>query len=1034
MANWFYRHPRALILVIGLIAVAGLSAYMVMPRMEDPLLKPRWANVFTFYPGADAERVETLVTKKIEDALKEIPEILLMRSTSRTGVSTIVIELRGEVQETSPTWSKIRDKIDDVVPELPVGCREPEFDELDVKAYAMLVSLTWNSDAEVSYGLLRRQAKQLQERLKNLSGTEKVDLFGDPKEQLHVKLDPTRLSLLGITPDEISRQLAASDSKDAAGTLTSSTESYLVEVDEQLDSASRVRGLPIHLGAEGRLITLGDIADVERKVADPPMTLAQIHGRPAIVLGIMARSDIRIDKWADDLSHAVREFETDTGTGILVEKVFDQNEYVAARMSSLIWNLILGALAVFVVVLLMMGLRNAIVVCSALPICCLMVLAGLRAMDVPLHQMSITGLIIALGLLIDNAIIAVDVVVMWLRRGKPAEEAIATSVSHLAMPLFGSTLTTVFAFAPIWMMPGATGEFVGGIAVGVILAVLSSLLVALLIVPALTAYGFKYRAHEIDAQSWWKNGIYHEGLARWYEGTIRATIAKPWLGVGLGVTLPLCGFLAAFQLKEQFFPPADRDQVNIELELPVGASLSETIVAANEIRDELLKRPIVADVQWFFGESAPIFYYNVIPRRKGNPNYGQALVQLRSATGGREFIREVQQDLDRKFANRRILVRQLEQGPPFDAPIEIRLAGPDLEKLQDLGDQVREMLYSIPAVTHTSSDLNEVQPKLALRVDEERTRLVGLTHQEMSGQLRAHLDGVLGGSILEETEELSVVVRSADDMRTNASELRGMDFIGNPNGGAEIRSSIRSVPLESISTMELASEIGAIPHYQGERVNEIRGYLEAGVLVAPVLDQFKKRLAKGEIEVPPGYRIEFGGEAAERDEAVGQLMANVGILGAMIVASLVLSFHSFRAGAIIGLIGFLSVGLGVGALWIFQFPFGFMAIIGTMGLIGVAINDSIVVLAGLREHPTAKHGEVEGMVEVIMEATRHVLSTTLTTIAGFLPLWLGGGGFWPPLAITIAGGVGGATILALYLVPAIHRIATQNSRLSVSAR
>lgn len=1012
----FYRNRRLLILLMALIAVAGLSSFYILPRMEDPVLTKRSALVQTRFPGADATRVESLVSEKIEEELREIDEIKELRSISRSGMSTITIELRDDVYEVDEVWSRIRDKIDDARVEFPSGAKEPDFEEMDVKAYALIVALVWDNPNPVNYAVLRRSAKQLEDRLRAVSGTEDIDTFGDPDEEILVEIQPDRVATLGLSVEQIARQVEASDAKLTAGLLRGQKSDLLIDVDSELDSLSRIARTPVQFGSEGHSVQLGDIATIHKGVAQPLSSLVVADGKPAVTLGMFVRDSMRIDHWSQEAKNVIREFEQSLADDVQVQMLFDQNRYVEARLSGLIWNLLFGGLAVIVVIVFMMGWRNALVIGTALPLSAFMVLAGLRMLDIPIHQMSVTGLIIALGLLIDNAIVVVDEVRTKLHARMAPEDAVISTVRHLAVPLLGSTLTTALAFAPIALMPGPAGEFVGSIAISVILAICSSFFLAMTVIPAIAAL-FADPEEDPETGHWWQVGFSHAGLRNAYSKSLDFLFSKPLLGVGLGCILPISGFIVAGSLPEQFFPPADRDQINIELELSAHASLAETRETIAAIREVVLAHPQVRGIEWFLGESAPQFYYNIIAKRENSSNFAQALVQLNSAHGGQELIHELQQELDRNVPHSRVLVRQLEQGPPFDAPIEVRLFGPDLHQLSQSGDELRTILSQTPDVLHHKAELADPLPKLTLKIDEEQARLAGLDHAEVSRQLNAALEGALGGSILEETEELPVRIRVPHDRRGSLDNIASLQLISSkktPDGQAQY------VPLTAIADVRMSSEIAAISHFNGERMNEVQAYIKAGVLPAKVLADFQKRLQQAGYELPPGYRLEWGGEASKRDDAVGNLMANVGVLMVLMVATLVLSFSSFRVAGLVGAVGILSIGLGLGMLWLFGFPFGFMAIVGSMGLAGVAINDAIVVLAELRANPRASKGDRVVVRDVVLRSTRHVVATSLTTVAGFIPLVLAGGGFWPPLAITIAGGVGGATLLALYFIPSAY--------------
>ena len=368
-------------------------------------------------------------------------------------------------------------------------------------------------------------------------------------------------------------------------------------------------------------------------------------------------------------------------------------------------------------------------------------------------------------------------------------------------------------------------------------------------------------------------------------------------------------------------------------------------------------------------------------------------------------------------------MRQLEQGPPFDAPVEMRIYGSDLDTLQQLGEEARSLLLGVADITHTRASLAEATPQLELEANEEEVRLAGLNRRAIAEQLDANLEGTTGGSILESTEELPVRVRLSAPNRANLNDITSLDLLAPGTGEG-----MQNVPLSSLGQVTLKPELNTISRYNGQKVNTIQGFLTPGVLPDKALADFKQQLADANWQLLNGYSYEFGGEAEQKGNAIGGLVSTVGVIGVLMVATLVLSLGSFRLAAVIGVVAIASFGLGLFAIWIFDYPFGFNPIIGTVGLIGVAINDSIVVLAAIQQHPVAKTGNRKAIREVVLRSTRHVVATTLTTAVGFVPLLLGGGEFWPPLAIAIAGGVIGATLLALYLIPAAYLIVVNNKR------
>ncbi|WP_417744183.1 efflux RND transporter permease subunit [Rosistilla oblonga] len=1015
--NRLVHDKRSLILIVALVAVAGLSSVAILPRMEDPVLIKRVALIVTRLPGADASRVEALVTEKLEDRLREIEEIKEMRSQSRSGVSSISIELLDQVTESEIVWSKIRSKIEDSLPELPAQASRPEFDDLEVRAYARILSVVWDLDTPVDYAVLRRSAKRLQDALQGMPGTESVDRFGDPGEEILVQVDPQRAAALNLSAGDIAAQLKHFDAKDAAGQMRGAGLDLSLEVGNQFDDLSDVGRADVR-AADGRFVRLDQIADVSLATPQPMPRVSWHRERPAITLGVLIRPETRIDLWSVAADRVVDDFASELPTGLSICRVMDQSGYVSARLESLLSNLAMGGIAVCAVILCLMGWRSAIVVASALPLTMLTVLFGMHILKIPVHQMSVTGLIIALGLLIDNAIVVADEIQVEMTHGLSPSDAVAKTVRKLAIPLLGSTLTTAFAFAPIVLMPGPAGEFVGSIAISVIMAIFASLFYSLTVISAFAALFIRVdnpKSKPHGVARFLQSGISPTWLIGGYRRLLTHLISHPRWAIGIAVILPVAGFSVAPTLAEQFFPPADRDQFHIEVELATGVSIDDTQRVAKLI-DETLADEAIEQIDWYFGESAPTFYYNVLANRRGTPNFGQAIIRVSEGVSVNAMIRRLQTSLDEKVPEARVLVRQLEQGPPFNAPVEVRIFGPDLLKLRELGEQVRAVLAGVPEVTHTMSLLSETLPKVRLQVDPQSAAIAGLSPSQISAQVQTNFDGQLAGSVIQETEELPVRVRVEDRSRTEMSGVRSMELAAVGEEGA------RMLPLRAVADWSLEPETGVIVRLDRRRMNEVSAFLTAGTLPASALAEFQKRFEASGFVLPHGYELAYGGEASKRDDAVGNLMASVGLLMVMMVATLVLSFGSFRLAAIIGCVGFLSIGLGLGSLWLFGFPFGFMAIIGTMGLIGIAINDSIVVLAALQEEHGKEPVGTEPIVETIVSCSRHVIATTLTTVAGFMPLIWAGGGFWPPLAVAIAGGVIGATLLALVFVPSAYRI------------
>ncbi|MFM2061275.1 MAG: cobalt-zinc-cadmium resistance protein CzcA [Cyanobacteriota bacterium] len=1018
MAQLFFRNLRLLLLAIFLIVAWGTVTFQSLPRLEDPELTSRFALVTTFLPGGTAERTESLVTDPIEAKIAEIPEVKTYESTSRAGVSTISVDLLDSVGKNRVplVWSRVRDKLREVQGELPREASEPELDEGDVRAYALLAALTWEQSDAPNYAILQRRAEVLKNALRSLSGTDEVEIFGAPQEEITVNVNTETLASLGITASELAGQIQQSDAKTSAGQFRGDN-TLLYEVQGELDTLNRLQEIPVrcsNCASNREFRLLADIATIEKGIATPPTELAFTAGKAAIAVGVYVQSQYRLDRWAVDAQKTIDSFRADLPKGIQLEIVFDQSLYVTARLNNLIGNLLSGALMLFVICIIMMGWQQALAVQMALPLSVAIALIVMGLLGIPLHQMSVTGLIVALGILIDNAIILVDEMNVRLKTGMSLETAIAETVQYLRAPLFGGTLTTVFSFAPIALLPGATGEFVGTIGLNVIVAVLASLLVALTISPALTAKIYQWHHRRsltskgtMSKQGWWQAGFSHPGLTDWYRRSLQWSLRYPKRAIALTLILPVMGFTLMTTLSLQFFPAADREQFIVELELPPASSLGQIQQLTQEVETTLRSHSQVQKVYWFLGKSAPKVYYNQLNNRENESSFAGAIVQINGiATDG--LIRQLQTEFNSAFPNARALVRLFEQGPPFEAPIELRIYGSDVDRLQQLGEQLRAILAEVPTITHIRTRLNDVLPQLSLDIDEPEARSRGLSRREIAQQLQIITEGVNGGTILEDTEEVPVRVRLSGSDRSDLSRLQSVNLLPSNRNGY--------IPLETVGKLSVIPKNAAITRKNGRRVSTVQGYLTAGTLPANALADFRQRLQKS-FSLPQGYSLEFGGEEAERNSATGGLLGYGIVLGIALVVTLVLSMNSFALAGLIGMVAILAIGLGGLSVWLFGYPFGFNPIIGTVGLIGVAVNDSITVLTALKSDTLAQTGDGSAIVETVIHTTRHVLTTTFTTMAGFIPLILGGGGFWPPLAVVIAGGVGGATILALYFIP-----------------
>lgn len=1030
MNTIFYRFPRLSALVIVLVVLAGLNALFALSRQEDPTLTERFGNIVTLFPGASAERVEALVTDPIERRLLELPELQRVESRTRNGVSQVNVEIRETLlgPEVEEAWTLIRQQVEQARADLPAGAEPPDVERVFVGAATMIVALRWDGAGEPPIAILGRLGRDLEQRFQAFPGTDQTRLFGEPEEEIQVRIDPERLAAAGLTAQSAAAIVASSDTKAPAGRIRSETTALAAEIAGEFDTIGRIREAPLAGGPNGEVLRVGDIATVVKSEITPQRTFAIGAKGRQVVVAAFIEPGLQADKWAKDARALVENFAQTTPRGVEVAVIFDQSKYTTERLFGLAVNLAQAAAAVFAVVLVAMGWRAAFVVGSSLPLTVLLVLILFAMTGKPLHQMSVTGLIIALGLLIDNAIIVVDEYNQRRRAGMGCLEAIDKTVGLMAMPLFASSVTTMLAFAPIALMPGGAGEFIGMIGLSVIYAIGASFLVALTVVPALAAWTDPGQRDASRPLRWWRDGFYWAPLAQAYRWTVDQSVRRPWVGLLVGLAGPIAGFVLIAQQPLQFFPPTDRDMFQLDMTLGPEASIGDTIAAAERARRLLLERDGVVDVNWFVGEGAPRVYYNAFNIQNGVPNFAAGFVRTTDPTTTRAILPQIQADMIRQFPQAQFLTLPYEQGPPFDAPIAFRIVGPDLRTLKELGDATRGVLSQVPGVTFTFANLQTGLPKAEIAVDEIAARAAGISPTDIADRLRAALDGAGAGAVLEGVENIPVRVIAEDDRRQDLAGLSTLAVGGAPGQIGPTLGALGAITLEPA--------IGIIQRYDGERMNQIYGFLEPYTLPAPANAAFQTALAKSDFALPPGYRLVVEGEAGERDEAVGNLFGTAGPLVVLMIGAVMLAFNSARLAGIVFTVGFLSLGLAMLSIWAFNLPFGFNGIVGSMGLLGLSINGAIIVLTGLKEDPGARAGDVAAQREVVITATRHILSTTATTVVGFVPIILSADRFWLPLATSIAGGVLGSAVLALYFTPAAYRLVrrkTANERVASAA-
>ncbi|MEM9255578.1 MAG: efflux RND transporter permease subunit [Pseudomonadota bacterium] len=1024
LAQLLFSNKRYTLLFILVIILVGLSSLNSIGRQEDPTITNLFAFATTVFPGADPARVESQVSKPLEERLREISEIETVESSSTTGVSRVTIELNDRLEETEIelAWSEVREALSEVADQFPPGVQAPILDNDMMTPYVRIVGLRPVTGETVPPGLLTRIARDFADDARNFPGTDLVRLFGAPDEEIRVDVDERAMAARGITLAEVAAALRSADPRIASGRLKNDRSNLLLEIDGQFDSLERIRSVVVRTGDSGG-VRISDIADVRRAVVTPPSDLALVQGQQGVLIGVAMRQGLQVDTWSARFGELVQQFQAQLPDGLVLETVYDQAGYTQERLGEVLGNLALGVTLVVAVLLVTLGWRAALVVALALPLCSLMSLSALYYWGVPIHQMSITGLIVALGLLVDSSIVMTDEIRKRLQRGMTVSEAIGGSVERLRVPLISSTATTILAFMPMVILPGPAGDFLGSIAKAVVVMLGSSFILALTLTPAIAGWLLPggLSRHQVR---WWDWGIQSGKMGRRFSATLDWSLSHKAMSIALALILPIAGFLAFPTLTAQFFPGTDRDQFYIQVHMPEGRSIYDSHALALQMDEVLRQEPLIRRVDWSVGESAPPFYYNMMRTRQNDPGFAEALVLTHDEAATDALIRRQQVELDRRFPQAQIIVRGVDQGPPVMAPVEVKVFGPNLATLRAIGDELRRRMQALPDVTHTNTSLVAGAPKVEFRLDEDRLRRLGLNLTDVAAILDTALEGVTAGELLEDTERMPVRARLAEAPLGAAHDVAAIQL---PASVADNERLLPAVALSTLGDYVLVPASGTIVREDGERTNNVQAYLVRGVLAEEVLKELRANLAADPIDLPEGYRYSFGGNTDERAGVVEDLVGPFGLVFALLMATIVLTFNSWRLSGVTFVVTLCSIGLSLLSLAIFRYPFGVQALIGVIGSIGVSINAAIIIITALQRDAGVAAGDSHAVRTVVMDASRHILSTTITTFGGFLPLILSGGSFWPPFAMAIAGGVLLSTVVSFFLVPPLYMVVYQRT-------
>jgi multidrug efflux pump subunit AcrB len=1009
------RHQFTVVILL-LLTTLGAASFFMMPRSEDPQFNFASAMVIAVYPGAAPADVEQLVVDPIEDAINELEDLKKVESVIRDGVGVVYVEF---LQGTDPdeAYSDVQQAVTDSQRDLPAGIaslRVQKQSPTDVN----VVQFALTSE-DVATAILARQAEELERRLERVSAVKRADSWAFPEEQVHLSLDFERMNSSGVSFRQVASAVSSAGANIPGGDLDAGSRRYNVKTSGDFVSLDQIRRTVVQ-GTGTRAVFLEDVADVEFGTASDTHR-ARFNGTPAVLVTAVQREGSNIFDLVEGTRAVVDEFSTQLPEGVRIETVFDQSVSVRSRVGGFFSNLLQGMVLVGLVVLLALGFRASIIVMAAIPVSLFMALGWVDFSGFGLQQMSIVGLVIALGLLVDNAIVVTENVERFRGMGFDGKEAAVKGTVQVAWPIVSATVTTVLAFLPMVLLQTPTGDFIRSMPLTVIFALTASLIVSLTLTPLLASRFLSGRPNTRPAR---------RPLARLLEGQVEGSYRRLLRGalrrpktVMIAASLVFLGSLSLFPfVGVSLFPNAEKPQLLVNVDLPEGASLDQTDRVAREVERRLAGFPEVTDVAANVGQGNPRVYYNAFPKNE-TITHAQMLVQL-----GTVNVREIS-DLVAKIRRgmatipgARIEVKEFLQGPPVKAPIAISVIGDNLDVLREEASKIEALLRRSPGTIDIDNPSSRFRTDLKVAINRDKAGLLGIPLDAVDQTVRAGLAGIPVSSFRDrDGEEYPVVLTLAEAARESAAGIDrpGVDrfermLVPNRSGQA--------IPIRQIARLEFDSSPSLIEHRNQERVATVTASLMEGFNVAVTTRDVIERLA--EVPLPPGYRYHIGGEEESRSESFGGMGQALLIALLGIFAVLVLQFSSFRQPMIVfAAIPFAITG-AILALLIAGYTFSFTAFIGLTSLVGIVVNNSII-LVDYANHLRAKGRSV---IEAVQEAgeTRFVpiILTTLTTIGGLLPLTLSGSTMWSPMGWAITGGLAVSTILTLVVVPVLYRLLT----------
>ncbi len=987
------RQRRLVLAVAVVLAVVGMAAWNGMIRQEDPSFPYRAGFILVAYPGADPERVERLVLEPLEEELAEIEEIDYIQSTVRSGQAAIRLRLKEYVYDTDTQWDRIRVAVDRASQVFPDGVGEPVVDDRLVDNVSAVIAIRGSDDLLE----LAHAADRLEKKLFRLEGVSRAEIVGDPGEQVTVAYRDSTARRLGLTPQSLAGQLNARNQVRGGGTVLVAGKTATLRPETEFRSIEEIRSAPVALPS-GITVPLSEVAQVRHGPREPGAEFMWVNGMPSVGVSIIVERDkAHVVEWGRRLKSFVEDIRPDYEP-LALEIILFQPDHTESRLRELGASLLLGVAIVAGILFLTMGLRLGALVASVVPLVTLSTLALYAIGGGVLHQMAIAGMVIGLGMLVDNAIVMSENIQWHLDRGVPRREASVIAVRELARPLGSATGTTLAAFAPMFIAEGNTADFTRMIPGMVMLMLTVSYFYAVLVTPALAEFMLKPSA-----------GRKEGALARLGRRLGMLAVRHSRIVLVAAAALVSLAVWGARFVDRDFFPDTARNEMVVNLNFAEGTHISTTSAAAVAMADAMLELEEVENVYAWTGFSGPTFFYNLSENPR-SPHIGRLAVIARSVEDLPAVFDWVRAYAHARLPDVEVVPQRLGQGPPVQAPIEIRLFGDDFGLLRQASEQVMDLVRSTEGTTDVRETLGTGTPTLVFEVGDASAARYGLDREDVANALLGRTLGIRIGDYRAGLDPVPIVLRSPEGERFDTDHL-DTAYVFTDSGD--------SVPLAQLVDQSLVWQPSAIQHRDLQRVAIVLSELEQGYPFGNVTDAVNRKLAA--IDLPRGVSLEFGGKQESSGDANAALFSAMPVGIVLLLVFLLLEFNSFRRLVMVLVTVPLAATGVVPGLLLTGNPFGFTALLGVVALAGIVVNNAIVLIDVLDANLAAGRPLGEAIADAVARRTRPILLTTVTTVAGLAPLTFTSSTLWPPLAWSIISGLSASTVLTLLVVPAMCR-------------